>query len=63
MKRFSDLRKEAGLTQVTLAAKVGVTQMAVSHWESGRRFPTMTTLRKIAEVLKLPPSDVMNSLI
>lgn len=32
-----ELRSRAGLTQSELAAEVGVTNKAVSEWETGRR--------------------------
>lgn len=34
-----ELRKNAGLTQVQLAEKLGVTQSAIAQWESGRAQP------------------------
>lgn len=35
MNRFRQLRKDLGLSQVNLAEKLGVTQTAVSQWETG----------------------------
>lgn len=45
------LRKEKGLTQVELAAKLGVSQGAVSMIERGDRMPSMKMLLKLSEVL------------
>lgn len=51
MKQIAALRLKAGLTQYELAKRLDVTSMAVSHWESGRREPPLSMLRKIAAVL------------
>src|SRR5437773_2514162 len=37
--RVGTLRKELGLKQVQFAAKFGVTQAAISRWESGAKQP------------------------
>jgi len=42
------LRRAAGLTQAELAAKLGVTNKAVSKWENGRAKPTTDTIRALA---------------
>ncbi len=38
------LRKEENMTQQELANKLNVTDMAISHWENGRRFPDVSLL-------------------
>ena len=38
------LRKEENMTQQELANKLNVTDMAISHWENGRRFPDVYLL-------------------
>jgi uncharacterized protein len=42
-------RRRAGLTQVELAAKAGVTQSVISAYESGRRQPSLPTLEALVE--------------
>ena len=57
------IRKE--LTQSELASKCGVTQQAVSQYESGYREPDLETLKKLAsslgctvdELLQDPPES------
>lgn len=45
-------RERAGITQADLGKALGLSNgTAVSHWESGRREPSLTNLRAIAEAL------------
>lgn len=54
--------KEKYKTQTEIAKAVGVSQMAVSKWLSGKTFPSRRTAQKIAKVLGVPVSDIyMNS--
>ena len=43
-----ELRRRAGLTQKEMAQQLGVTNKAVSKWETGRSKPTTNALRKMA---------------
>ena len=43
-------RKELGLTQEGLAQKLGVTNQAVSKWESGQSCPDIALLPKLADL-------------
>lgn len=49
-------REAAGLNQVQLADRVGVTSSAISQFESGRTAPGADTVAKLALVLKCPPT-------
>src|SRR5512133_169732 len=51
------LRRRSGLSQETLAARAGLSPEAVSLLERGRRSPRLTTMRLLAEGLRLPESD------
>lgn len=53
-------RARAGLTQVELAAKVGLTQPTVSEWEIGQKSPHGSARILLAQVLDVP-LDVVNS--
>jgi putative transcriptional regulator len=50
--RIKEFRIKAGLTQVELAAKLGVEQAAVSQWETGKTMPSAAILLKLSEELK-----------
>lgn len=45
------IRKEKGISQCDLALSLGVTQGAVSMWESGACMPSSKKLLKLAVVL------------
>lgn len=51
-------RKAAGLSQNDLARKIGVTFMAVSHWEVGRNYPRAEQLIKLCQVLDLQINEI-----
>lgn len=44
-------RKAAGLTQLELVKKSGVTQFVLSAWENGRGNPTLKNLVRVCDVL------------
>ncbi len=46
--KLLSLRSSAGLTQQEVAVRVGVTNKAVSKWETGKSKPTTNMLRKLA---------------
>lgn len=55
-------RKEAGLTQKTLAVKSGLSFSMISKLESGEQSnPSFETIRKIAAVLKVAPGELLNA--
>lgn len=51
--RLKNLRKNAGLTQVDVAEKLGVSQPAYASWERGIKKPTQNNLVKIAQILNV----------
>lgn len=48
-----ELRCKAGMTQAEMAERLGVTNKAVSKWETGKSKPTTNTLRKMAALFGL----------
>lgn len=51
--RLKNLRKQAHLTQVDVAEKLGISQPAYASWERGAKRPTQDNLVKIAQVLNV----------
>lgn len=51
--RLKKLRKQAQLTQVDVAEKLGISQPAYASWERGIKKPTQENLVKIAQVLNV----------
>lgn len=49
--RLKTLRKEAGLTQVDVAEKLGISQPAYASWERGIKKPTQDNLVKLSKIL------------
>lgn len=52
--RLKELRKEAHLTQVELAKRLGIGQSSYADWERGKKKPTQENLIKIAQFFNVP---------
>lgn len=63
MSEFSDflyeLRKEKNLTQSELAEKLGITNKAVSKWETGDAMPDTAQLLPLAEILGVSVDELL----
>lgn len=58
---ISARRKELGMTQKELAAKLNVTDKAVSKWERGLAFPDISSIPQLAEVLEISVAELMDA--
>ena len=58
---IAQCRKETGMTQSELAAKIMVTDKAVSRWERGKGFPDINLLLPLAEALEVSVFELMHS--
>ena len=56
---ISSLREDKGMTQLELAEKMGVTDKAVSKWESDLSFPDINSIPKLAEIFEISVDDLM----
>lgn len=54
-------RKELGMTQKELAAKMNVTDKAVSKWERGLAYPDINSIPQLAEVLGVSVAELMDA--
>lgn len=57
---IAKLRKERNMTQKELAAKLGVTDKAVSKWERSLSYPDVTLLLPLAEALGITASELLS---
>lgn len=57
----AERRKEKNMTQADLAAKLQVTDKAVSRWERGLGFPDINTIEPLADALELSVLELMKS--
>ena len=53
------LRTEKGLSQSELGAMLGVTNKAVSRWETGRGYPDTALLLKLSEILGITVDELL----
>ena len=59
-KRIKELRKNAGLTQEKLAELIDIETTSLSGIESGRHFPSLPTIEKIANNLNVELKVLFN---
>ena len=57
----AECRKNKKMTQADLAAKIQVTDKAVSRWERGIGFPDINTLEPLANALEISVLELMKS--
>ncbi|MBR6966293.1 MAG: helix-turn-helix domain-containing protein [Clostridia bacterium] len=60
-KNLTIFRKQAGLTQETLAERVGVARQTIVKWESGESTPDLEAAGRLAEVLGVTLDDLVNA--
>ena len=52
-------RKENGYTQASLAEKLGITDRAVSKWETGKSLPDASIMLELCELLKINVNELL----
>ena len=53
-------RKEHGMTQAQLAEKMGVSDRAVSKWETGKNMPDSSIMLELCDELGITVNDLLN---
>lgn len=56
---FKEARVRAGLTQREAAEKLGITNAAISMWESGKNSPRFKRIKELAALYGVPVSEIM----
>ena len=59
-KFISERRKEQKLTQAQLAEMLGITDRAVSKWETGNAMPDSSIMLQLCEILKITVTDLLS---
>jgi transcriptional regulator with XRE-family HTH domain len=62
MQFLREWRRKKGLTQADLAAKIGVSQAAISQWETGALTPSPLMIGQLSEVLDIPLAMLLNDM-
>lgn len=52
------LRIIRDMSQIDLAAKLGVSRMAVCHWEKAHKMPSQKRLSQLSTILKVPIKEI-----
>lgn len=56
---YKKARLVAGISQIELAKRLGITAGAVSQWECGRCKPSCKKLKALAEILNTTVDDLI----
>lgn len=59
-KFISKCRKEKNLTQMQLAEKLGITDRAISKWETGKSLPDSSIMLELCEMLGITVNDLLS---
>ena len=59
-KFIAQKRKEQHLTQMQLAEKLGITDRAVSKWETGKSIPDASIMLELCSLLEITVNDLLN---
>lgn len=58
-KKIATLRKEANMTQMELADRMGISFQAVSNWERGNSMPDISKLPELAEIFGVTLDELL----
>lgn len=58
-KFIAERRKAQGLTQAALAEKLGITDRAISKWETGRAMPDSSIMLELCEILEINVTELL----
>ncbi len=58
--RVAEARRDRGVTQESLAERVGIAPVSLSRLETGDRALSLSTLGKLSEALQVPLGDLLD---
>ena len=56
---IADCRKESNMTQRQIAEKLGITNRAVSKWETGKSMPDASLMLELCEALHISVNELL----
>lgn len=56
---IADCRKKSNMTQNKLAEKLGITDRAVSKWETGKSIPDPSIMLELCEILNISVNELL----
>ena len=59
-KFIAECRKKQNLTQMQLGELLGITDRAVSKWETGKALPDASLMLSLCEILKITVNDLLS---
>ena len=59
-KFIAECRKKENMTQMQLAEKLGITDRAVSKWETGRAMPDSSIMLELCGILGINVNDLLS---
>ena len=59
-KFIASCRKEQGMTQAVLAEKLGISDRAISKWETGKSMPDSGIMLELCELLKINVNELLS---
>ena len=59
-KFIAKCRKEKELTQAQLAERLGITDRAVSKWETGKSMPDASVMLELCEILGITVNELLS---
>lgn len=54
------IRKKRGMSQKSLAQRLGISQRSISHYEENTRYPSIDRIYDIARVLDVPIEELVS---
>ena len=57
---IAECRKAVGMTQIQLAEKLGITDRAVSKWETGKSLPDSSIMLELCKELEITVNDLLS---
>lgn len=61
-RRLAEVRKSRGFTQQELASRLDISLVSVGYLETGKRWPRLNTLHRIAKVLDVQIDQLFKGL-